>query len=189
MTYKKYVLLSFITIVAILLSTWTVLLTQKKPDKALASSTPLPDGFMEDVTAVIMNKYGKPRMKVLTSKLLHFPEDDTTHLSFPKITIYRQSPQPWYVRANYATAKQGIDHIDFFENVTLHHPADQHNPATMITTPTLSVHTQEEKIETQAFITLTQANTVINAKGMQVEMRSGDVKLLSEARGEYVPKP
>jgi lipopolysaccharide export system protein LptC len=126
-------------------------------------------------------------MKVITPKLVHYAESDTTHFTTPQLVLYRQSPQPWYVTSKFAKATQGTDNVNFWENVTIHHAADTNNPATLIKTTTLTVHPNDKTAETKDFITLTQPNVIVKATGMFADMNTGDIKLLSQARGEYVP--
>ena len=49
------------------------------------------------------------------------------------------------------------------------------------------VHPNEQTAETNALITLYQPNITVNAIGMTANIDTGDIKLLSQARGEYAP--
>jgi lipopolysaccharide export system protein LptC len=169
------------------LATWTTFLSYRPQNNMLANASPLPDAVMEDVIALIMDKQGKPSMKIVTPKLIHYTENDTTHLSSPALTLYRKSPIPWYVTAKYAKATQGIENVFFWENVVIHRAADENNPMTLIKTTTLLVHPNKQTAETQDNITMIQPNLMVQATGMYADMNTGDIKLLSKARGEYVP--
>jgi lipopolysaccharide export system protein LptC len=142
---------------------------------------------MENITAVIMDKQGKPSLKIVTPKMVHYAANDTTHLTSPKLTLYRKSPQPWFITAAFAKATQGIENVNFWDNVVVKHAADNSSPSTLIKTSTLMVHPNQQIAETHDVITLLQPNLVINATGMHADMNTGDIKLLSAARGEYVP--
>ncbi|MCW5582746.1 MAG: LPS export ABC transporter periplasmic protein LptC, partial [Gammaproteobacteria bacterium] len=61
------------------------------------------------------------------------------------------------------------------------------SPATLIKTPTLSVQPNKQIAETNDLITLIQPNLVVKSTGMYADMNTGNIKLLSQARGEYVP--
>lgn len=147
----------------------------------------LPDAFMENVTAVILDKMGKVTMKIVTPKMVHFAQEDTTNFIDPQLTLYHKSPTPWFIESKTAKAMHGIDKVVFKENVTIHRPADYSNPATVIKTTTLTVHPNEKTAETAEPITMIQPNTIMKAIGMQADMDSGNIKLLSQAQGEYVP--
>lgn len=149
--------------------------------------TTTPDAYMENVVAVIHDKFGKVTMRIVTPKMTHFAQGDTTEFIDPQLTIYHKSPNPWYIASKIARAWHGIDNVIFTDNVTIHHPADYHNPATMIKTTSLTVHPNEKTAETVEPITMIQPNSIMKAIGMQADMDSGNIKLLSQAQGEYVP--
>ena len=143
--------------------------------------------FAAALVAIIMDKQGKPHMKIETPKMVHFSENDSSELTTPQLTIYRKSPQPWFITSKFAKATQGIQHVDFWEDVTVHHAADLASPATIIKTPKLRVYPHDQTAETDALITLIQPNIVVKATGMIADMNAGSIKLLSQARGEYAP--
>src|SRR5687767_14683088 len=113
MVYKN----TFITlglVIAIGLAAPTTFLSYHPQDTLVAQQAILPDAFMENVTALIMDKQGKPKLKIQTPQMVHYAEGDTTKLKSPQLTIYRQSPQPWYVTSKYAKATKGIETVDFW---------------------------------------------------------------------------
>ena len=187
MTYKN-IILGFCVVIVAGLAAWTTLLSYNTPQAAANNITEdLPDAFMEDVTAVIMDKQGKPQMKIITPKLAHYPEKDTTQFISPQLTLYRKSPKPWFITSKFAKATEGVENINFWDNVTVHHAADENNPATLIKTSTLTVYPNKKLAETDHLITMIQPSLIVKAIGMHADMNTGDIKLLSHARGEYVP--
>lgn len=146
-----------------------------------------PDSYMEDIHAVFMNKFGKPSMKIVTPYLVHFNEGDTTHFTLPQLTIYRETPQPWYITAKTAQSTAGMENVLFQDNVVIHHAGDLNSPATVIKTSTLMVHPNKKTAETDQPITMIQPDLTVNAIGMHADMNTGEIKLLSQARGEYAP--
>lgn len=183
---SKNTLVSTTLIIAVALgglTTFTMLMgnNHKTPENAL------PDAIMTDVTATIFDSVGKVSMRIITPKLVHFANHDTTELTTPEVSLYRKSPQPWVIHSDYAEATAGLDNVHFWQNVNIHHPASFDSPSTMIKTTTLMVHPNEQTAETNALITLYQPNITVNAIGMTANIDTGDIKLLSQARGEYAP--
>lgn len=186
MTYKN-TLISFIILVAAGTALWVTLLSYRPQSLPITKTASLPDAFMEEVNAVIMDKYGKPSMKINTPKMIHFAANDTTQLISPQLTLYRKSPKPWYITSRFAKATAGIENVHFWDDVMIHHPADLDNPATLIKTNTLLVHPNNKTAETNDPITMIQPNITVRATGMFADMNTGDIKLLSQASGEYAP--
>jgi len=150
-------------------------------------SPELPDAIMEDVITTVYNKQGKPRLKIVTPRMVHYIENDSTELTTPEVTLFRKSPQPWRITSQYAKATHGTDNVDFWDNVIVQHNADQNMPTTLIKTSTLTLHPELQTAQTKDPIMLIQPSIVVKSVGMLADMDSGNVKLLSEAIGEYVP--
>lgn len=185
MTYKNILRVGFIAIFG--LAIWTTLLSLRPHADTTLQTANLPDGYMEGVVALILDKQGKPSMKVETPRMVHYANEDTSHLTSPHLTLYRKSPQPWYITAKFGKATQGSENVDFWENVHIQHAADFDSPNTEIQTTKLTVHPNKKTAKTNEHITMIQPNLTVNAIGMEADMNTGDIKLLSEARGEYVP--
>lgn len=181
-------LIGFLSLLAAALSCWSIFLSSKSPTTVKESAPDQPDTIMEDVIATIMNKEGKPRLKLTSPKMIHYVENDTTELATPHVVIYRQSPQPWHIDANHAKATLGTTEITFWDNVVIHHLADDDNPLTTMNTSSLTILPEEKIAKTREAVTVTQPDTKINAIGMLANWDEGTVKLLSQAREEYVPK-
>jgi lipopolysaccharide export system protein LptC len=187
MFVQKNYYLFILTLGILILTAWTTYLTYKNQSIQLKKDSSLPDAFMDDVTAIVMDKFGKVKMKIITPKLTHFPQDDVSLLNNPELTIYRNSPNPWYITASFGKASQGTELVDFWDNVRIHHAADESNPATIIKTAMLTVHPNDNTAETKTAITLEQPSLKIKSIGMFADMNSGDIELLSDTRGEYLP--
>ncbi len=185
MSYKK-TLLTFIFLIGLVLSLMAFLSYQRNTTSIIANDD-MPDAYMENVNAVIIDKTGNPSLKIVTPRVLHFSKNDTSEFIDPHLTLYRQSPEPWYIAAKFGRALNGINHVIFWDEVTMHHAADMQNPNTLIKTPKLTVNPKEQTAATDELITLIQPNLIIRAIGMSADLNAGNVKLLKEARGEYVP--
>lgn len=186
MTYR-HTFLSLFLIASIAIFVWSTYFVDTKKKDIVPLIDNIPDAQMEDVIAIIMDKEGNPKLRIETPKMVHFLKDDTTRLLTPHLTLYRGTPEPWYITSQYAKATQGIETVNFWEQVKIEHSADDHSPNTTIKTDTLTVYPNKHTAETADLITMIQPNLVVNATGMFADMNTGDIKLLSQARGEYVP--
>lgn len=185
MTYRSTLISLLITIAVSAAVIMTLSTRSNSPTQHDESA--LPDAYMENVTAIILDKVGKVSMKIVTPRMVHYAHDDTTDFSDPQLTLYHKSPNPWFIVSKTAKAQHGIDQVVFRDDVTIHHPADYNNPATVIKTTSLTVHPNDKTAETAEPITMIQPNSVMKAIGMIADMDSGNIKLLSQATGEYVP--
>jgi lipopolysaccharide export system protein LptC len=182
----KNTIMGFLIILAIGLSSWSIFLS-KKVNITSSNSSSQPDAFMENVIATIINKEGLRSLLIESPRMVHYSENDTTFIESPHITVYRDSPQPWHINSDYAKATKGIDKLFFWSNVIIHHPHDSSTPITTFKTTTLTVFPHEKIAQTSDEVTLSQPETVVHAIGMTANFNNGEVKLLSQARGEYAP--
>lgn len=189
MPATKSLLFSALLFTALLLSGWSAFIIYHKKNSSLLDDNGKPDAFMVDVVATMIDKQGKPSLKIVSPKMTHYLEKDTTEIVKPLLTLYRNTHQkatkPWHLTANFAKASQGISEILLWENVVINHPGDQQDEKTTLQTPTLTVYPEKQLAETLDAVTITQPNTKIHAIGMNADLSSGAVKLLSQTRGEY----
>jgi lipopolysaccharide export system protein LptC len=187
MVNAKNIGITALIIIAISLSSWSILLS-----KTLHRVTALPspyevDSFMQDVVAIIFNQEGNPTLSLITPKMLHFAANNTTKITTPHVTIFRESPKPWYIDSDLAIANEGINEILFVNNVSIHHPADSDNPNTSMQTDSLTVFPKTKTAQTDKPVLFMQPETTIHAIGMLANLATGTIKLLSQAKGEYAP--
>jgi lipopolysaccharide export system protein LptC len=169
------------------LSAWSIMIANPSKTLSTQDDPNTPDSFMQDVIATIFNHDGKPTLKVVAPKMTHYLANNLTHIMTPRVTIFRTSPEPWYIDADYANAKNGIDEILFWSNVYIHHRADIENPTTSLKTNSITFFPTQKIASTKEAVTFVQPDTTVHAIGMQVNLDDGTVKLLSKAKGEYAP--
>lgn len=178
-------LMTFPILLAIGLSTWSFMtLTQNKP-AAVPLNPNEGDVFMENVVATIMNKEGMPALKLESPKMVHHAENDTIFIDTPHVTVYRDSPQPWYIDAHFAKTIKGAEEITFWENVIIHHLADVNNPNTTLFTHSLTIVPDKKIARTEEAILITQPAFTIHSVGMTANLNEGTIKLISNTSEDY----
>jgi lipopolysaccharide export system protein LptC len=187
-TSLKNITISSLLLLAGGLSVWSILFSQPSSSTSVNRAANRPDAFMEEVVATVIGKEGKPILKVVSPKMVHYPENDSTDITTPQITVYRkESVNPWFINSTYAKATQGTDKILFWDNVVIHHPSDKDTPNTTMKTNSLTVFPGKLIAQTDDAIQINQPASTIHAIGMLANLNDGTVKLLSQAREEYVP--
>jgi lipopolysaccharide export system protein LptC len=187
LTLKNFSI-SLLLIFAVGLSAWSIIVSHSLSTTGNDNDDPKKaDSFMEDVTAMQFGESGKPSMKLITARMVHYPENDSTDILAPHVTIFRKSPKPWYIESNFAKTSKGLDEILFYSNVSIHHPADAENPNTSLRTETLTIFPDRQIASTDRAVTFIQPDTTIHAIGMLANLNDNTIKLLAQAKGEYAP--
>jgi len=174
-------------LLAISLSCWSIIASHPLHKNVFQNDPKTADAIMEDVIATVYNKLGEPSFKLTTPKMVHYPENDSTDITTPRVTLFRQSPQPWHIDADYAKTKNGITEILFWQNVNIHHAADTENPNTSLLTDALTIFPDQQIVKTDQPVVFTQPETTIHAVGMLADLNDNTIKLLSQTQGEYAP--
>ena len=83
---------------------WLNQQVQPEPAKPDSSKRHDPDAIMENFSATKLNEQGVPRFIMAAKKMLHYPDDDSTTLEVPHLTML-SAEHP----AIHATARHGYD--------------------------------------------------------------------------------
>lgn len=148
-----------------------------------------PNAFMTGVVATKMNKNGKPKSTLYSPKLLHYYNGNQSYLEKPHITFYNQHPQSsrWDVYSNHAQTVSKTRNIILSGNVRAIRAASQNNPKTTFVTSQITVYPNDEVAISDKNVKIIQKGSVVNSKGIKAYLKTGLIKLLSHARGEFNP--
>lgn len=149
-----------------------------------------PDSFMKNVIALRMNMdTGLPQDELLTPSMIHYPQGDTTNLISPHFIIFNVDSQPWHITSNLGQAQNGVAVIQLWDHVKIHQDAGPQNQEIDITTSMLTIYPHEQYAITQEPVMLTQPGSIAHSIGVRADLKSGDIQLFSQARGQYKPPP
>ncbi len=141
-----------------------------------------PDYWVERFEMRRFDLEGKLQHTLVADKLLHYPDDDTTIVTAPRIT-YHQSP-PSEVSARMAYVGNDGREIDLVDNVrVIRHPSADASSPTVLDTRTLKVFPDYEKARTRDPVVITQGKSVIRGTGLDVDNRSGITVLHGRVTG------
>lgn len=59
-----------------------------------------PDYVIEHFTATAMDQQGRPKYRLIAQRLVHYPDDLTSHLTEPRLTQFRPGEAPVHTRAD-----------------------------------------------------------------------------------------
>lgn len=186
---------TFLPLLLLTLAVLSVWLFQDQPDKG-PSVTPqsqaAPDSFMENFTTQTMDANGRPQYQLRAARMAHFADDNRSELTQPHFTAYRPGGQRWTVAAESGQALGGTEQILLNGEVIIErHPAVTAPANLQIRTRDVRVRPADDYAETDEATTIVQgAGTqlaTLNTLGLQVHFREGQLYLLSQVRGAYVP--
>jgi len=90
---------------------WLNLQVQPQPAKPDSSKRHDPDAIIENFSATKLNEQGVPSFIMTAKTMLHFPDDDSTTLDAPRITMLSAEHPPIHARSDHGTVSSRGDDI------------------------------------------------------------------------------
>lgn len=166
---------------------WLNLQVQPQAAKPDSSKRHDPDAIIENFSATKLNEQGVPSFIMVAKKMLHYPDDDSTTLEAPRITML-SAEHP----AIHASAKRGMvsskgDEIFLHDDVEVLRDASAKQDQLSLQTEYLHVIPDQNLTDTDRAITIVEDHTTVHAIGMEMNSETRTLKLLSQVRSEHVP--
>jgi len=146
-----------------------------------------PDAIMENFSATRLNDQGTPRLKMKAARMLHYPDDDSTALELPHITLLAADSPPLLITSGRGTvSSKGKDVFLRDDVIVVRSPDSQHTKLTL-RTDYLHVVPDLEQADTNHRVRIVDAHNTVTATGMIMDNKTRTLKLLSHVSSEHVP--
>lgn len=186
---KFYYLLVLIIVLAIaLISRWLLTTVEAPTGRVAPEARHDPDYYLENFKITVYQPNGTPAYHLNAQHMNHYPDDDTISLKQLQIDYRDENNQTWVTTANEGTAYENIEVMHLTGDVRIQRQTQQPDQAVTVTTDALRIDFPKQHASTDALVKIVGKNSSITAKGMDVDLAAGQLTLLSEARGHYVPK-
>ena len=166
---------------------WLNQLVQPLPIPSDTDQRHDPDFMVSQFTATTMNEQGSPRFIIAAKKMLHYPDDDSTHLESPRLTSLSPDHPAMYATANSGTISGKGDEIFLRDEVKVVRAANAAQSELIFTTSYLHVIPDQDQADTDQAVTVTDAYNTIHAIGMRMDYRARTVKLLAHVNSYHEP--
>jgi lipopolysaccharide export system protein LptC len=186
---KFYYVLVLVVVLAIaLISRWLLTTVETPTGRVAPEERHDPDYFLENFKITMYQPNGEPAYHLDAAYMNHYPDDDTMTLQKLKVDYRDDNNQTWITTANEGTAYENIQVMQLDGDVHIYQQTQQPDQAITVTTDALRLDFPNKRATTEAEVKIVGKNSSIVAKGMEVDLAAGQLTLLSEAQGHYVPK-
>lgn len=155
-----------------------------QPDSSLRHD---PDSIVENFSAIKLNEQGMPHFIMSATRMLHYPDDDSTTLEVPRLMLLSDGRPPLLATARTGTLTGGGDELILQDDVEVLREADVQQDQLKLQTEYLHIIPDQDLASSDRAVTLTEAHTTVNAVGLELNNRTRTIKLFSKVRTEYVP--
>jgi len=121
------------------------------------------------------------------AKMVHYPDDDTTLLTSPRLVSLGPTKAPVTITALQAVVSSNGEHVYFQDDVRVTRSAFGDSSELVMRTAFLHVVPDEKLAMTDRAVTITDAATTVTAVGFELNSETREIKLLSHVRGSYDP--
>ena len=164
---------------------WLNQQVQPLPPKPDSSKRHDPDFIVDNFSAVTLNEQGTPRFMIAAQKMLHYPDDDSTHLQAVQLTSLFADRPALHISASNGSISGKGDEVFLRDEVKIIRAASAGQSELVFTTNYLRVIPDRDLADTDQAVTITDARNRISATGMQLDNKARTIKLLAQVRSEH----
>jgi len=144
-----------------------------------------PDYIVNNLSAIRTSADGNLRDTLNAEKMIHYPDDDSTHLQMPKLVSLASPKAPMTITSREALVSKDGENVFFKDNVRVTRAAYDDRSELVMETSYLHVIPKMDIAQTDQPVTITDANTIVKSIGLELNNKTRILKLLSRVRGTY----
>jgi len=164
---------------------WLNQQVQPQPPKPDGSKRHDPDFIVSKFSATTLSQQGSPQFVLSAQKMVHYPDNDSTHLDDLQLrSLYPDQP-PVYTSSKQGEISSKGNEVFLRDEVKLTRAADAVRSEMTLTTTYLHAVPDLGLMDTDRPITLTDEHNVIQAIGMKFDNKARTIKLLAQVIGNH----
>jgi len=146
-----------------------------------------PDAVVDRFTVTRFGPEGKAASTLTATRMLHFPDDETTELDAPRAVQLPKDAPPVRIRADRGTVSKDGDEVHMYDNVLVTRDATADRPELRVTTTYLHLWPKDEVARTPEPVTIIEGDSRLAGVGMEVRAKSREFELHSRVKGSLAP--
>ena len=148
-----------------------------------------PDYLLTNFTTTTYGSDGRAETVLSAARMAHFPDDDSTELTTPRMEQAKAKAPRFTVTAERGVLSSGGDEIFLYENVVLVRDADLQRPQARMTTSFLHILQDRALVRTDREVLIQEDRRSIAGRGMEYHNGSSEFILRSDVRARFEPEP
>src|SRR5260221_10824452 len=146
-----------------------------------------PDYLLHNFTTTTYDRAGAAQPVLSAEKMVHYPDDDSTELTAPRMVQSRAPGARFTVTADRGVLSAGGDEIFLYGNVVLVREADALRPRTRVTTSFLHVLQERSLARTDEPVAIDEEHRAITGRGMEFNNETSEFLLHNDVRVRIEP--
>lgn len=147
-----------------------------------------PDYLVDNFTTTTYTTDGRVQTVLSASQMVHYPDDDSTDLTIPRV-LQAKPEQPRYTaRADRGKVSREGDEIFLYDNVVLVREADNVRPEGRLTTSFLHILRDRDLVRSDREVLFEEPGQWLKGKGMEYFNATRELFLHNDVRGHFESK-
>lgn len=146
-----------------------------------------PDYLLNNFTTTTYDKQGRVLSVLSAAKMLHYPDDDSTELTAPRMQQSRPGGPRFTVAAERGVLSSGGDEVFLYDNVVLVREPDGARPRARISTSFLHVLPDRGLARTDQAVAIEEERRSLTGRGLEYHNESSEFLLRHDVRVRLEP--
>lgn len=147
-----------------------------------------PDYIVDNLTHTRYDAQGAPESVLVASKMLHYPDDDSTDLVAPRLVQTKSNEPRVTLTADRGALSQDGEEVFLYGNVLLVRDSSADRSETRMRTTFLHMARGQSVIRTDREVIITEQDRMLTGRGMEYHNDSKELFLRERVRGRFEPK-
>ncbi len=188
MTLRFSLTLPVLVLLMLAILTYWIERYVQPPEKQISKAkTHDPDYFMENFVTSKTDSHGKLRSMLAAVRLEHFADDQSLHLSRPRLTQFNQDGGYTQIEAQRGMIAHDGDHAEFYDHVLVSRPAKGESSELHMYTNYLKVLPKKNLATSTELVKITQGpHSYMTGDGMVYDKESREITLQKNVKIYYV---
>lgn len=147
-----------------------------------------PDYIVNNFTSTTYNGNGDVEGVLSAAKMLHYPDDDSTEITAPRVVQSKPQQARFTVRADRGTLSREGDEIFLYDNVVLVREPFESHPEARMSTSFLHIVRDRALARTDREVLFEEQGRSLKGRGMEYHNATRELFLRNDVRGQYEAK-
>ncbi len=147
-----------------------------------------PDAVIDNFSVNRLGQDGKPEYTLSAPKMVHFPDNDSAEVLYPRVVHLAPDGANVTATANRGVVTKDGEEGFFYGNVLIVRDAIPGHQEMRARTEFLHVINETRTARTDQPVVITEGNSTLTGVGMELQHDTGEVRLFSQVRGVFDAK-
>jgi lipopolysaccharide export system protein LptC len=144
-----------------------------------------PDYYVVNFTTTTYNPDGAAETRMSAERMVHYPDDDTTELTAPRVVQTKPDQPKVTVRADRGKLSRDGEDIFLYDNVVLEREGGAGHTAAKLTTDYLQVVRDRSLVRTDREVKIEEEARSLYGRGMEYNNETRHFTLNDDVRGRF----